>query len=85
MLGEHSWERWTIQDRSVACKQARISQEGGLWLVNLSVTHDREDWGAAADGIGRRGNVGKRHEEGGHLDRLWRTRRQTTQGAGRRR
>ena len=26
------------------------------------------------------GNVGKRHEEGGDLDRLWRTRRQTTQG-----
>ena len=25
-------------------------------------------------------NVGKRHEEGGDLDRLWRTRRQTTQG-----
>ena len=24
--------------------------------------------------------VGKRHEEGGDLDRLWRTRRQTTQG-----
>ena len=23
------------------------------------------DWGAGADGIGRRGNVGKRHEEGG--------------------
>ena len=38
------------------------------------------DWGAGADGIGRRGNVGKRHEEGGDLDRLWRTRRQTTQG-----
>ena len=33
------------------------------------------DWGAGADGIGRRGNVGKRHEEGGDLDRLWRTRR----------
>ena len=27
-----------------------------------------------------RGNVGKRHEEGGDLNRLWRTRRQTTQG-----
>ena len=38
------------------------------------------DWGAGADGIGRRGNVGKRHEEGGDLNRLWRTRRQTTQG-----
>jgi len=25
-----------------------------------------------ADGIGRRGNVGKRHEEGGDLNRLWR-------------
>ena len=34
------------------------------------------DWGAGADGIGRRGNVGKRQEEGGDLDRLWRTRRQ---------
>ena len=31
------------------------------------------DWGAGADGIGRRGNVGKRHEEGGDLNRLWRT------------
>ena len=30
------------------------------------------DWGAGADGIGRRGDVGKRHEEGGDLDRLWR-------------
>ena len=38
------------------------------------------DWGAGADGIGRRGNAGKRHEEGGDHDRLWRTRRQTTQG-----
>ena len=38
------------------------------------------DWGAGADGIGRRGNVGKRHEEGGDLNRLWRTSRQTTQG-----
>ena len=28
------------------------------------------DWGAGADGIGRRGNVGKRHEEGGDLNRL---------------
>ena len=36
--------------------------------------------GAGADGIGRRGNVGKRHEEGGDLNRLWRTRHQTTQG-----
>merc|ERR1711965_1143859 len=26
------------------------------------------------------GNVGKRHEEGGDLNRLWRTRHQTTQG-----
>ena len=31
--------------------------------------------------LGRRGNVGKRHEEaGGDLNRLWRTSRQTTQG-----
>ena len=36
---------------------------------------DPGDWGAGADGIGCRGNVGKRHEEGGDLDRLWRTRR----------
>ena len=38
------------------------------------------DGGVGADGIGRRGNVGKRHEEGGDLDRLWRTRHQTTRG-----
>ena len=38
------------------------------------------DGGGGPDGIDRRGNVGKRHEEGGDLDRLWRTRRQTTQG-----
>ena len=34
----------------------------------------------ARDGVDRRGNVGKRHEEGGDLNRLWRTRHQTTQG-----
>jgi len=38
------------------------------------------DGGVAADGIDRRGNVGKRNEEGGDLNRLWRTSRQTTQG-----
>ena len=32
-----------------------------------------QDGGVGADGIGRRGNVGKRHEEGGDLDQLWRT------------
>ena len=36
--------------------------------------------GGGPDGIDRRGNVGKRHEEGGDLNRLWRTRHQTTQG-----
>ena len=40
--------------------------------------------GPGADGIGRRGDIGERHEEGGDLNRLlvWRTRRQTTDDAG---
>ena len=39
-------------------------------------TGEPEQTASAAE----RGNVGKRHEEGGDLNRLWRTRRQTTQG-----
>ena len=36
----------------------------------------------STDVISRRGNVGKRHDkEGGDRNRLWRTRRQTTQRA----
>ena len=51
--------------------------------TEASADEGRADPGTAeseADGIGRRGNVGKRHEEGGDLNRLWRTRHQTTQG-----
>ena len=40
-------------------------------LAQTRAGQTRGDWGAGADGIGRRGNVGKRHEEGVDLNRLW--------------
>jgi len=63
-------------------KGRRKRRDAGDDQAETSADESRADPGTAESekGIDRRGNVGKRHEEGGDLDRLWRTRRQTTQG-----
>ena len=62
-----------LRGKSVNSQYQYLEGRESIFLMSLN-------WGAGADGIGRRGNVVKSHEEGGDLDRLWRTRHQTTQG-----
>ena len=69
-----------IQEGEKEEERRRVRTKQRLAQTRAGQTRGLGRCGAGADGIGRRGNVGKRHEEGGDFDRLWRTRRQTTQG-----
>ena len=64
-------------------KGRRKRRDAGEDEAETSADESRADPGTGEPESRRhrpRGNVGKRHEEGGDLNRLWRTRRQTTQG-----